>query len=336
MATAILAADTRALPDGGEGYEGSVATGFRAAENRILWTGDAGMAASLDDMIGYEHWIDGCRDAPGGLYTRLSAPVAFADGTAATYGFGLGRGEELGRAVTSHGGALRGWRSHRLYAPAERVSVVVMFNHLSDARSAAVDLFAAVLGEAQPMPTHGGAAPDWLGAYVEPQTGLSARIDLDHDARVRVRYGHWPDTLDLQADGSASSPGGVRLRPEGDALWMERPGENQSSLLRRAADGDGSRDVTGVYRCEALGAELIVADAGGALFGSFSGFLGQGRMERLEPIAADLWALPCWRALDHTPPGDWTLAFHRPGGGSPSRVEVGCWLARGLIYDRCG
>ena len=45
MASAILAADTRALPDGTEGYEGNVTSGFRAAENRILWTGDAGLAA---------------------------------------------------------------------------------------------------------------------------------------------------------------------------------------------------------------------------------------------------------------------------------------------------
>ncbi|MCW8309508.1 serine hydrolase [Acidiphilium sp. PA] len=51
MATALLAADTRAMPDGTDGYEGNRVTGFRAAENRIFWTGDAGLVASLDDMI---------------------------------------------------------------------------------------------------------------------------------------------------------------------------------------------------------------------------------------------------------------------------------------------
>jgi D-aminopeptidase len=338
MSSAIVAADTRALPDGGEGYEGSPATGFRAAENRILWTGDAGVAASLDDMIGYERWVDASREAPDSLYGRLSAPVAFEDGTPATYGFGLGRGQELGRDVTSHGGALRGWRSHRLYAPGERISVVVMFNHLSDARMAAVDLLAAVLGETPPPPPPpAGPTPGWLGAYIEPQTGLSARIDCGPDGRVRLRYGHWPDALDVQPDGAATSPGGVRLRPDGADLWLDRPGENQSSRLRRASPGGGGRaqaDVAGVYRCASLEADLTIVDAGGALFGAFSGFLGQGRMEQLEPIAADVWALPCWRALDHTPPGDWTLAFRRDGEGPPARVDVGCWLARGLVYDR--
>ncbi|HEY1447377.1 MAG TPA: serine hydrolase, partial [Caulobacteraceae bacterium] len=58
MSSAFLAADTRAMPDGTEGYEGSPAGGFRAAVNRILWTGDAGLGASLDDMIAWERHID--------------------------------------------------------------------------------------------------------------------------------------------------------------------------------------------------------------------------------------------------------------------------------------
>ena len=36
---ALLAADTRAMLDGTEGYEGTQAVGFCAAENRIHWTG---------------------------------------------------------------------------------------------------------------------------------------------------------------------------------------------------------------------------------------------------------------------------------------------------------
>ena len=111
MASAILAADTRAMPDGTEGYEGTQAGGFRAAENRILWTGDAGIGASLDDMIAWERHVDATRDDPHALYNRLAAPVAFADGTPAPYGFGLGRASEFGREMTGHGGALRGHRT---------------------------------------------------------------------------------------------------------------------------------------------------------------------------------------------------------------------------------
>jgi D-aminopeptidase len=333
MGSAFVAADTRAMPDGTEGYEGNQAGGFRAAENRILWTGDAGLGASLDDMIAWERHIDATRDDANSLYRRLSVPVSFADGNPATYGFGLSRSTEFGRATSGHGGALRGWRSHRLYVPSERVSIVVLFNHLADARSAALDLLAAALGETRPKPDGTLPAPTWLGAYVEPETGLAVRIDTTSPGQVRLRYGHTAEQLDLQTDGSASAGSGTRLRLDDTGLRMDRPQENQGSLLRRC-DGTPGTDVAGRYRCAELDTELTVSDTGGALYGAFAGFLGQGRMELLDPVGPDLWALPCPRALDHTPPGDWTLAFRRDQAGRVAGVELGCWLARRLSYIR--
>ncbi|HEY7577517.1 MAG TPA: D-aminopeptidase [Acetobacteraceae bacterium] len=331
MATALLAADTRAMPDGTEGYEGTPAAGFRAAENRIVWTGDAGLGASLDDMIAWERHIDATRDEPGALYARLSARVGFSDGTVAAYGFGLNRGVHFGRSVTGHGGALRGWRSHRLYVPAERVSVVVMFNHLADAHDAALDVLAAVLGEEPAPPPEPQPAPDWLGAYMDRESGLSARVDMA-DGKVRLRYGHHPDLLRLQPDGTASSPT-ARLRPDDGGLWMDRLTENRSTLLRPCRSAP-MQDIAGRYRCDELDAELMVTDAGSVLYGGFSGFLGQGRMELMSPVGGDVWLLPCARALDHTPPGDWTLAFRRDASGGIGGVTVGCWLARRLQYRR--
>ena len=333
MDSALLAADTSSMPDGTVGYEGTQATGFRAAENRILWTGDAGLGASLDDMIAWERHIDATRDDAASLYQRLSAPVAFADGAAAPYGFGLGRSTEFGRFVTGHGGALRGWRSHRLYVPSERVSVVVLFNHLSDARTAALDLLGAALGEDPPAPVAADLPhPAWLGAYVEPETGLSVRIDPAGDGQVRLRFGHGGELLRLWPDGLAGGDHGTRLRLAADGLWMDRPQENFSTRLR-SCDAVGATDVAGRYHCAELEAGLSVVETGGVLYGAFSGFLGQGRMELLDPVGADVWALPCPRALDQTPPGDWTLAFRRDAAGRVVGVTVGCWLARGLAYE---
>ncbi len=328
MGSALLAAETQTMPDGTQGYEGTQETGFRAAENRILWTGDAGIGASLDDMIAWERFIDSTRDDPDSLYSRLSRPVCFADGALAAYGFGLARRPVFGRATTGHGGALRGWRSHRLHVPAERVSVVVLFNHLADASDAAMALLAAVLDESRAPASADTARPGWLGAWLDDATGLAARVDAVPGGQVRLRYGQSPERLALRGDGTAGEDG-TRLRPDGEGLWMDRPLENAACRLRRLS-GEPRLDVTGRYRCEELDAELTVVDAGGALYGGFSGFLGQGRMELLDPIGPDVWALPCPRALDHTPPGDWTLHFDRDGG----RVTVGCWLARGLTYLR--
>lgn len=333
MGSAFLAADTRAMPDGTEGYEGTVAAGFRPAVNRVIWTGDAGLGASLDDMVAWERFVDRTRDDADGLYRRLSAPVSFADGTAAEYGFGLAQRPALGRPATGHGGALRGWRSHRVYLPHERVSVVVLFNHLSDAHAAAMDVLGAVLEEEPKRPDQSLPPPAWLGAYMDEATGLSARLDMAGPGEVRLRYGHSPERLPLQPDGTAGRDG-TRLRPAPGGLHMLRPGENTSALLR-PCPGEATPDIAGRYRCAELDATLTVADVGGALYGAFSGMLGEGRMEQLEPVGPDVWALPCPRALDHTPPGDWTLRVRRDGG-RVAGVQVGCWLARGLEYPREG
>src|SRR5690606_5755953 len=69
------------------GYEGDSERGFLPATNRIHWTGDAGICASLDDMIAWEQFIDANRNDPNGIYQRLSAPQNFRDGSAAPYGF---------------------------------------------------------------------------------------------------------------------------------------------------------------------------------------------------------------------------------------------------------
>ena len=333
MDSALLAADTRAMPDSTEGYEGSQASGFRVAENRVQWTGDAGLGASLDDMIAWERYIDAARDDADALYSRLSIPVSFANGAPASYGFGLGRSTEFGRPVIGHGGALRGWRSHRLYAPSERISIVVMFNHLSDAHAAAMDALAATFGVQRLNSVTTIPTPGWIGAYTEPETGLAVRIDATLAGQLRLRFGHSAELLDLQADGTATNSRGTRMRRENDGLWMDRPQENQSSRLR-PCDGTPTNDVSGNYWCEELDTKLTVTDNGGVLYGGFSGFLGQGRMEMLIPVGRDVWALPCPRALDHTPPGDWTLSFRRDGNASVTSVEVGCWLARKLSYAR--
>lgn len=332
METAFLAADTRAMPDGTEGYEGTQATGFRPAVNRIHWTGDAGIGASLDDMIAWEKHTDATRDDAGSLYRRLSVPATFADGAPACYGFGLARSTEFGHAATGHGGALRGWRSNRIHLAAERISVVVMLNHLSDAHAAMLDLLAAALNEPRTTAPPDLLPPAWCRAYIDPETGLAARIDPASQGKVRLRFGHGAEVLTLNTDGSASNPQ-TRLRPTPSGLCMERAKENQTTLLR-PAEGTPRSDAAGRYRCAELDADLTIADAGGALYGGFSGFLGRGRMELLDPIAPDVWALPCPRALDHTPPGDWTIAIHRDSGGRASGATVGCWLARGLRYDR--
>ncbi|MBM3535242.1 MAG: D-aminopeptidase [Alphaproteobacteria bacterium] len=331
MERAILGAETSALPDGTIGYEGSLEEGFRPAVNRILWTGDAGIAASLDDMIAWEKFIDATRDDANGLYRRISTPQSFRNGAPAKYGFGISHGKMLGKRITSHGGGLRGWRSIRFYAPEERISVVVLLNHLGDPRPAAQELFAAALG----VPSKGPdavKAPGWSGTYIEPETGLVTRIETSPDNKVQLHFtGRAAEALDAKGEAEAGNDS-VRLRRSADGLWMDRPDENFSSRLV-PQEGEAKTDIAGSFHSPEYDATLTVVDRGGQLAGAFSGFLGPGLMQPLIPAGPDLWRLPCPRSLDYSPPGDWTIAFRREGGRIAG-ARAGCWPARKIEFGR--
>ncbi|HTN97564.1 MAG TPA: D-aminopeptidase, partial [Nordella sp.] len=182
MATARLNPETSRLPGGVVGYEGNESFGFIPAVNNIHWTGDAGIVASLDDMIAWERFVDRTRDDTQGLYRRLSVRPTFADGRAASYGFGLAFMESNGVALTGHGGALRGFRSQRLHAAAERLSVVVLLNHEASAREAAFRVLRAALGQAEPARKDVAYDPRWTGAYHDKATGLL--LDISDAAKA--------------------------------------------------------------------------------------------------------------------------------------------------------
>ncbi|MCB8880956.1 D-aminopeptidase [Acidisoma cellulosilytica] len=332
MPYALLNADTSWVAGGTVGYEGSVAEGFRPAVNRIQWTGDAGIGASLDDMIAWETHIDATRDDPAALYSRLAAPVTFRDGAPASYGFGLARTQFLGRDATCHGGALRGFRSFRAHVPSERISVVTLFNHMGDPRGPVVDILAALLGETADAPAISADTQRFVGTYLEPETGIATRIAAAGDGRLRLDFGHGAEMLSpVSADEFASAS--VRLTRADGALRMARTGENLFTTLT-PHDGAPATDIEGVFRSDELGAEITCIAAGGTLYGAFSGFLGQGAMQLLEPFGPDCWLLPCPRALDYSPPGDWTLRFTRDAAGRVDGVTLGCWLARRIPYRR--
>jgi D-aminopeptidase len=331
---ARLNADTASVPGGTVGYEGTLATGFRLAVNNIHWTGDAGIAACLDDMIAWEKFIDATRDQPDTLYSRLAGPVTFRDGAPAAYGFGLARTQFLGRAATCHEGGLRGFRSFRVYVPEARISVITLFNHMADPRGPATDILGALFGS---PPASAPAAPDaampsFDGRYIEPETGIAVRIETAADRQLRLQFGHGVDVLSPTADGDYLSSS-VHVHRTDAGVWMTRPQENLASLLT-PWEGESATDIEGVFHSPELGTDITCVAAGGTLYGAFSGMLGQGAMQPLAPHGPDTWLLPCPRALDFGAPGDWTLRFTRDAAGRVDGLTAGCWLARGIGYSR--
>lgn len=334
MQGAVLTADTRHPEDGVTGYEGNGSTGYFPADNGIFWLGDAGISASLDDMLAYEAWIDATRDNPASLYRRLSEPVSFADGTPALYSFGIAHETVGGVAVTGHGGALRGFRAHRMNARAARVSVVVMFNHEASARDAAAFLMRAALGQPEPVwqPPESG----WEGQWLCPATGLIARLEPGTGG-VKLHFATGPELLRQQGPGVLAS-GETQIERQGAALRMRRRRDNLVTLLHplpvvETADGAA---IAGEYLCTETGSTLRLEAHDGAVFALFSGRLGQGRMEPVHPAGPDLWLLRTRRSMDAPAPGDWTLQVCRDASGAVRGLVLGCWLARGLEFTRSG
>lgn len=334
MDGAILAADTRHPADDVVGYEGTIETGYRPADNGIWWMGDAGMAASLDDMLAYERWADATREDETALYSRLAHPQTFRDGRAAAYGFGLSHSLVAGHRFTGHGGALRGFRSYRMYCKEQRLSVVVMFNHQADAQGAARMLAKAALGwnDPAPMPLEDG----WQGNWLCPETGLTARLEPGV-ATATLRFGTSPEPLHQVGPGQLGSALATISR-QGDRLVMDRPHENLSSVLvpYRAVDTADGAEISGRYTCAELGADMIIEANGPSVGVWFDGTLGQGQIELACPAGPDLWHISTRRSMDAPAPGDWTLHIRRNASGRVAGAKLGCWLARGLTYDRIG
>lgn len=330
MKTAVLAADTRYPLDGVVGYEGNDDVGFLPAQNGVYWFGDAGIAASLDDLLAWEMHIDATRNDAKSLYNRLSQPVAYGDGTPAGYGYGLRRDVIGDVKITGHGGGLRGFSSFRLNAAEERLSVVVMFNHEHGSFAAATALLNAALGrDAQ---SEAVRPEGWDGLWLDHDQGLVVRTVQDTTG-VKLYYAPTSARLTVSSDGVARGHA-LSLRKEGSVLVMRRENENLSVIARPlvALEWDDGNDIAGRYWSEELEAYLTIEARDGAVYAIFEGMLGIGPMERMYVLAADVWIISTRRSMDSAPPGDWTVQAHRDATGTVFGLTVGCWLARHITY----
>lgn len=126
MKNAALAPNTAGPPLPIIGYEGSEKTGYLPAINRIEWSGDAGIVATLEDMIAYESWLESTYAESGSIYNTIAEQQKYKDGTLAAYGNGLVHMKLAERNTIGHSGGLRGFRLQRLHVPSEHLSVVVL------------------------------------------------------------------------------------------------------------------------------------------------------------------------------------------------------------------
>jgi CubicO group peptidase (beta-lactamase class C family) len=335
METARLCAHTADHPPPCIGYEGDEAFGFYSGVNCIEWAGDAGIVASLADMIAYEQFVDRSRDDSQSWYGINSEQQKYNDGTPADYGFGLARQLVGGVLAVRHGGALRGYRLSRSYSPEPRVSIVVLLNQEhGDAGGVSDYILKRVLGVPEAKNEVVSPGPDWTGTYLDSNTGLSITVSQGGAGELLVKYHRKPEKLRVIEAYKARSDGMVATL-DGSTLHLHVPHDNRTLHAQRVASvklTSNFCELQGDYHCAEIDSVFHCSGSGDMLYGMFDGFLGQGPVHMMRSLGEDLWALACPRAMDSTPPGDWTVIVRRNDDRKVAGVTIGCWLARRLEF----
>ena len=333
MKSAALCPNTYGHPLPVVGYEGDEKHGYTPAVNRIEWAGDAGIVASLDDMIAYEKWLERTYAEEGSLYGTIAKPQTYRDGTAAHYGFGLSYGEIAGKVHLSHGGALRGFRLFRVHVPEEHLSVVVLFNHEADSAAPADAIIKRLLNWQEPERALFSPAPEWQGDFLDSETQLLCHVenaDQDAPGQLSIHYHMAPEKVNLKSAITAESKS-IMASIDGDTLHVNRLRNNRKLVAKRIKRPTSSvvaNDYSGDYRCDEVDSTFHCTGAGNLLYGSFDGFLGNGPAHLMRYVGEDVWMLSNPRGMDAPAPGDWTVVFKRGESGKIAGATIGCWLAR--------
>lgn len=336
MGTARLCAHASEYGELCVGYEGREVDGHYPGENCIEWAGDAGVVASLEDMIAYEGFVDRSSQGKEGWYVLNGEQQRYDDGTPSDYGFGLARKIVEGTLTIGHGGALRGYRLVRCYAPEPRLSVVVMMNEEhGDAGELMEYTIKQATGSIETKKSEITPSPNWIGTYLDNDTGLAVVVSHSSKAgELMVQYHNKSAKLRVVEESKAQSSAMTAIL-EGSSLQLQIPSDNRTVNAQRVASwkaGSETGDLQGEYHCAEIESVFRCSDFDGMVYGMFDGFLGKGPVHFMRPLGEDVWALACPRAMDSTPPGDWTVIVRRNAKGAVSAVTIGCWLARRLEF----
>ncbi|KAF2761738.1 beta-lactamase/transpeptidase-like protein [Pseudovirgaria hyperparasitica] len=339
MKTAKLIPDASKRPGPGTGYEGDELRGYLPAENNIEWAGDAGIVASLEDMIAYEKYFDQHWTQSSSWAQSAGTTVPFKSGGKSGYRMGLVHWDVQDVPVIGHSGGLRGYKLNRLYAPSHRLSIVVMQNHMANAVTASEYVMGKLLAKPEVVkPASIKPSELWAGAYLDDESKLSIVI-VSNESSITISMIGGSETIPLTSNTTAQSTG-IHASIVADTLHIFRPMANFTAAARRIKQSPtGVPDpnlarVQGSYRCDEIGSTVEFVGEGGILYASFDGFMGRGPPHLMRYLGEDVWLMACPRGMDAPAPGDWTIVVHRHENGDVEGVTIGCWLARKLEFKR--
>ncbi|MBB3237117.1 D-aminopeptidase [Phyllobacterium endophyticum] len=289
MTTAKLVTDSATYPSDCTGYEGNFESGFFAAVNRSHWIGDAGISASLEDLISWERYLQEASKWEGSLYNRIATEQSFIDGTPAPYGYGLAHGLVGNVKVVGHTGGMRGWRIHRTFASDAGVSAIVMFNHEANAKEAAESLIASATGSGNG--TDSSAVSRY---YVNGSEALLAEVVSDPPHGVMV-VAEGDETIICPA---LANP--INETAHLDEDQLEPPMAERRRVFKKLGSAAGKK-LEGRFFCPELAATLVVRETSGITYASFHGPLGKSDLFILKSLGEDVWQTPNLRSIDVAP-----------------------------------
>lgn len=336
--SAISPITSSELDDQTLGYEQHPDQFWEPANVDIEWHSDAGLVSTVDDLLRWAKVFTG--EGPSHLCSaalELTRPGSYSDGRSASYRYGIRHKQHRGTDIFIHHGALRGWRSTLLCLPQHKLSVAVLFNHMLDPAPLAFDIAGQIAGWAQPNPKVKNTAKiagSPVTHYYQSDLGLVVKIVTRNDT-ARVYCGGREELLNLQPD-TAGGPT-YRFANDDDTTRLTMASEHgelsyleDNFILRLSRpDAEPGIDPEGEYSHSDLSSKMLIEQDGDKhLTIRYRGPLGASTPTRLKNIGANLYTYRCARALDHFPPGTFTVKI------SPDSATIGCWAAPTTTFKK--
>jgi D-alanyl-D-alanine carboxypeptidase len=141
-----------------------------------------GLLSSGEDLVRWSMALADGKVVPPELYALMTTPLVLPNGRDTGYGFGVMRGEVLGKPAILHGGGIHGFNSQLLHVLGDDLHVAVISNcERESSDKLAKAIVRAVLDlpvfEAKDLPVPAAKRALYQGDYAFADIGLTLRIE---------------------------------------------------------------------------------------------------------------------------------------------------------------
>jgi CubicO group peptidase (beta-lactamase class C family) len=337
------------IPNRAAAYDPPDSTGaYHIDVSNFEQTGDGAVHTTVEDLLLWDrNFYSGQVGGPEVL-AEMVRPGALNDGTALDYASGLMVTTYHGLPAVAHGGSWGGYRAELLRLPTERVSVaclcnvagsnptrlaprvadIVLADRLAAIRTASSATDSATTGSAATPAA--SAAPQLLGTYRDPASGIVARVGLD-SGRVQLEYSGDTMVLTPVGAGEYSAVGSqARVRFESASgktprrIRISGPGLGRHTLeaIPQFTPSQGAlARYTGEYASPELGVGYRITVESNAL----ALHAPHLPADRLRPTIRDEFESPALGII---------LRFARGAGGRVTGFTVATGRTQGLRFNR--